>query len=235
MIMRIFKKMSEASSIVISSERKYYYFFDTETTGFLPSVKSVGARPGLKNFHDIKHIFENHTEWREFNEKMPRILSFAGILTDEIGEKIGEDYNFRIPEYMKTDHTIGRIKISNSHIHGITVEKCDERGIPIMNILDQFVDRMKTYHPILVGHNIEFDLAMIVVEIINEYAHYPSKYSDIDWIIEYFTTPGNIRCTMEEGRNICKLILPSTSTPRIKRTRTDDEISIPIKYKQPKL
>jgi len=191
-------------------------------------------------------------DWPEFNTKMPRILSFTGILTDELGNKIHEDNHFRLPVFKRYNGSIGRIVIMNSHIHGITERKCIESGIPIIDLLDIIINRIKTYSPIIVGHNVEYDLSMIVVELVNEFANISEKTEDKNHVIDHFSRKINTYCTMEMGKSVCCIPYSSAKTVKssIKKTgRLQDVMkdiidtdnrsemaAIPLlKYKAPKL
>jgi DNA polymerase III epsilon subunit-like protein len=151
-------------------------------------------------------------DWPEFNVKMPRILSFTGILTDESGNKIHEDNHFRLPVFTRHDGTIGRVVIMNSHIHGISERKCIESGIPIIDLLDIIINRIKTYSPIIVGHNVEYDLSMIVVELVNELANISEKTADKNHVIDHFSQKINTYCTMEMGKSVCCIPYSSGKT-----------------------
>ena len=91
------------------------------------------------------------------------IIQLAWVLYDCASNKT-EENNFilKVP-----------VKITNSNIHGITTKQSDN-GYYIGEIIDIFLDDVK-HCDILVGHNLEFDLNVLELEL-----HRLQLYSAID-------------------------------------------------------
>ena len=114
----------------------HYLFFDTETAG-LP-----------KNYHALTHWLSN---W-------PRLVQLSWITTDEDCNILSEnDYiiypdGFTIPE-------------DAVRLHCITTEIAKEKGKPIKEVIDKFMEDFNAAKTI-VGHNIDFDKKIIGAELI---------------------------------------------------------------------
>lgn len=120
----------------IKSEPIHYLFFDTETAG-LP-----------KDYNALTHWLKN---W-------PRLVQLSWITTDEDCNILSEnDYiiypdGFTIPE-------------DAVRLHGITTEFAKEKGKPIKEVIDKFMEDFNAATTI-VGHNIDFDKKIIGAELI---------------------------------------------------------------------
>jgi len=117
-----------------------YFAIDTETTG-LPTSRS---KPTPKNFGSYNSC---------------RMLSLAVVeFTDDHVEKSAAYWLVK-PEGFEVDGT---------HIHGITKEDVDERGILFKHVYEEFISLVfsedKKY--IIVGHNLEFDINVLTSEFI---------------------------------------------------------------------
>ena len=123
-------------------------FIDTETTG-IPKMKNY-------KFPDYKDLeaFEN-----------ARALQISWVVMKD--GQIVSDNNFVI----KPD---GFTAVTNSHVHGITYEKAMTEGHDIKDVLkilredmweySTFADGKKSL-PVVVAHNIDFDMAILRSEI----------------------------------------------------------------------
>ena len=142
--------------------------FDTETSG-LPQDRNASII--------------STTRW-------PYILQLSYILYDSSSNAIIEynDNIVKIPDEVNIDP-------NSIKIHKITRDICNLNGVPIVNILNNFNNvLLKT--DIIVGHNLQFDKNIIMVEFIRNR-------------INHNFNPENIAipsfCTMQNGINICNL------------------------------
>jgi DNA polymerase III epsilon subunit-like protein len=115
-----------------------FLVFDTETTG-LPQTKFISP----STLH----------QW-------PHIVQFSYIIYDSSLNNIVEskDYVIRVPESIL-------ISEESSKIHGITNKISLEKGVPITEVLSEFFHYLKGVDT-LIGHNIEFDVNMVRVELL---------------------------------------------------------------------
>ena len=149
----------------IESEPIHYLFFDTETAG-LP-----------KDYNALTHWLKN---W-------PRLVQLSWITTDEDCNVLSEnDYiiypdGFTIPE-------------DAVRLHGITTEIAKEKGKPIKEVIDKFMEDFNAATTI-VGHNIDFDKKIIGAELIR------LGLNDI-------MSSKEALCTMKGSVDYCKI--PST-------------------------
>ena len=113
--------------------------FDCETTG-LPYIKRLEDTPSVL-------------------ELWPHIIQLSYIIynidTNNI-EKISNNY-IKLPNNIK-------ISIDSIKIHSLTNEFIQENGIIIDNILLNFIEDLHNVD-LVIGHNIEFDINMIKVEL----------------------------------------------------------------------
>jgi DNA polymerase III epsilon subunit-like protein len=153
--------------------------FDTETTG-LPKSKYIN--PTTLN------------EW-------PHIVQFSSLVYDTNkndiinlqNDIVNFDENIIIPE-------------ESSKIHGITNEIASDSGIDIQTIFGKFFDNLSKVD-MLVGHNIEFDINIIKVELLRlihknngNNQHNVNKFKEqLNSICKY----KHIHCTMRENINFC--------------------------------
>ena len=138
--------------------------FDTETTG-LPTERNAPI-----------------TE----TEKYPHIVQMSFILYDDETNHIIniQDHIIKLPENVPLPE-------ESVKIHGITREKCNKKGIPISDALDQF-NLIIQQADVIVGHNITFDRHQIMVECIrNNKPNYFDKKKEF--------------CTMFRSINLCSI------------------------------
>ena len=141
---------------------KRYIVLDTETIG-LPKKEKYG---GLPIYSDIK----------KYDDARMIQICWA-VYCDNKLEKLC-DY------YVKPKG----FKINNTHIHGITEEKCYKKGYNINQVLTEFSKDLASIDYI-VGHNINFDYNIICSEL------YRSKFHKIIDMIQEKT----MICTMRES------------------------------------
>jgi len=143
--------------------------FDTETTG-LPPHKS----------REVSVM--DHVEW-------PHIVQFSYIIYNSSEENIDLiiDRVICIPDCVE-------ITTENCAIHGITKEMT-KKGCPIYPVLLEFM-RYMSECDIVVAHNIEFDLNMVVVELVR---------LGLLQEIEYIHGAGKYYCTMQQSIDLCNI------------------------------
>lgn len=155
--------------------------FDTETTGLPKSRQS---------------IVTNTLEW-------PHIVQFSYLIydmdthhVDKISDSIIKlDKDIDIPE-------------ESSKIHGITKQKSDEYGIELKDVINLFMEDLQECE-LLVAHNMEFDMNMIIVELIrmNKYAELMNDDESYNLNNDNYEKIINIAkyCTMVETEKMCDI------------------------------
>mgnify|MGYP003332971075 FL=1 len=122
--------------------------------------------------------------------KWPYILQLSYILYDS-SKNIILDYSDNL---VKIGNDVS-INPKSIEIHKITREMCNSNGISIIDILNNF-NKVLLQTDLIVGHNLQFDKNMLIVE------HIRNK-------INHNFNPRNIPipsfCTMENGTTICNL------------------------------
>lgn len=154
--------------------------FDTETTG-LPQTKILSP--------DTLH------EW-------PNIVQFSYIVFDLSLNEIVDSNNhiIRLPENVT-------IPDESSKIHGITNEISIQQGVPITEVLSEFMTHLDKCD-LIVGHNIQFDINMIKVEllrIIHKKLVKPREIKPYKYYLHYITNYNNIYCTLKETIQFCNM------------------------------
>jgi DNA polymerase-3 subunit epsilon len=113
-----------------------YFFFDTETTGLARNWKAPVS--------DVAN-------W-------PRIVQLAWVECDESGTIISEaEWIIRPDGYT--------IPVEASRIHGITMEKAVDVGVPMAQALAAFAAAV-ALHSVGVAHNLRFDESVLGAEFI---------------------------------------------------------------------
>jgi DNA polymerase III epsilon subunit-like protein len=162
-----------------------FLVFDTETSG-LPQSRFI--EPSLLN-------------------KWPHIVQFSFVIYDDKFNDIVEakDYIVKVPE---------NIIISEESvlIHKINNLVCQQKGVPIVSVLSDFFRHLINVDA-LIGHNIEFDINMIRVELlrlINDETmqkHVANHKCNLHFITNY----KNILCTMKDSIEFCNILLINKS------------------------
>jgi DNA polymerase III epsilon subunit-like protein len=116
----------------------FVLIFDTETTG-LPSTKIISP--------DTLHLY-------------PYIVQFSFVLFETTKKQVIDinDYIVKLKDGIT-------IPTEASDVHGITDKKSKESGLDLERIMERFFECLK-YTDVIVGHNIEFDINMIRVELL---------------------------------------------------------------------
>lgn len=154
--------------------------FDTETTG-LPQTKLLTP--------EVLHMW-------------PHIIQISFIMYD-----IDENNIINISDYII--HLPKDIVMSNEimNIHGITNEMCYSSDEKIQEVLVKFMWYFINAD-LVIGHNIDFDLKMLKVELMriikNDISGSVSKDYYIDFL-EYVKKATNYYCTMQESIDICAI------------------------------
>ncbi len=154
--------------------------FDTETTG-LPQSRII-SQDTLKCW--------------------PHIVQFSYIIYDLSANTIA-DVNDHIIKMQKNVS----IPEESTNIHGITNQISIKNGDDIEKVFPEFFRRLQ-YADILVGHNIEFDINMIKVELLRIIYEYPITYRQSKIYRNYLhkiTHFKNIYCTLKESIEICNI------------------------------
>lgn len=154
--------------------------FDTETTG-LPKTKFISP--------------STLDQW-------PYIVQFSFIIYDSSLNDIVEskDDIIKLPENVL-------IPEESTKIHNITNELSQKSGLQINEILNVFFDHLRNVDR-LVGHNIEFDLNMIKVEIsriINENQVTPEQLKLYKYNLHFLNNYKNISCTLKDSIKFCNI------------------------------
>jgi DNA polymerase III epsilon subunit-like protein len=158
--------------------------FDTETTG-LPQTKFISP----STLH----------QW-------PYIVQFSYIIYDTSLNDIiqTKDYIVKLQEGIL-------IPEESYKIHGISNEISQQNGIPINDILSEFFYFLRGVD-VLIGHNIEFDINMIKIEllrIINKNYLTQEQVKFYKYELHFLTNFKNIYCTLKESIVFCNIQLTS--------------------------
>jgi DNA polymerase III epsilon subunit-like protein len=160
--------------------------FDTETTG-LPETRYISP--------DTLHLW-------------PHIVQFSYIIYDLSINDIIESKNYII----KLSENI-LIPTESSNIHGITNEISQKSGITINEVINEFFYHLRNVDK-LIGHNIEFDINMLKIEllrIINKNLSSPEQIKLYKYDLHYLTNYKNICCTLKDSIEFCNIQLINKS------------------------
>ena len=166
--------------------------FDTETTG-LPKTKFISP--------------STLDQW-------PYIVQFSFIIYDSSLNDIVEskDDIIKLPENVL-------IPEESTKIHNITNELSQKSGLQINKILNVFFDHLRNVDR-LVGHNIEFDLNMIKVEIsriINENQVTSEQLKSYKYNLHFLNKYKNISCTLKDSIKFCNIqVINKSGKPYLK-------------------
>ena len=169
-----------------------FLVFDTETTG-LPQSKFISP----STLH-----------------RWPYIVQFSYVIYDSSLNNIVEskDYVIKVPESIL-------ISEESTKIHGITNEISGKIGIPINEALNEFFYYLRSVDRII-GHNIEFDLNMVKVEllrIINKDSLTSEQLKLYKYDLHYLTNYKNISCTLKDSIQFCNIqLLDKNGKPYLK-------------------
>jgi DNA polymerase III epsilon subunit-like protein len=157
-----------------------FLVFDTETTG-LPKTKFI--TPTTLNL------------W-------PHIVQFSYVIYDSSLNDIVEskDYIIKLSESIL-------IPEESTKYHGITNEISKNNGISINEVLNEFFYYLRGVDK-LIGHNIEFDINMIKIEIlriINDKLDSPDQIKLYKQDLHFLSNYKNISCTLKDSITFCNI------------------------------
>ena len=157
-----------------------FLVFDTETTG-LPKTKFISPTT-LKLW--------------------PHIVQFSYIIYDSSLNDITEsrDCVIKLPEDIL-------IPEDSSKIHGITNDISHQKGVNINNVLDDFFYHLKNVDK-LIGHNIEFDINMLKIELLRTINDKDILYEQNKLCkqnLHYLSNYKNITCTLKDSITYCNI------------------------------
>jgi DNA polymerase III epsilon subunit-like protein len=160
--------------------------FDTETTG-LPQSKFISP----STLH----------QW-------PHIVQFSYVIYDTSLNDIiqSKDYIIKHSESIL-------IPEESSKIHGITNEISQKNGVLINDVLTEFFYFLRGVD-ILIGHNVEFDINMIKVELLRiinkndllqEQRLSQEQIKFYKYELHFLTNFKNISCTLKDSIKFCNI------------------------------
>lgn len=157
----------------------------------------------VKRDHNLTLIFDVETnglltKGQKNIEECPYILQLSFLVYDDSNNEIIKTFN----SYVNIDNSV-EISKETIDINGITREICNNHGLPIENILNEFSYEYMRCNKI-VAHNIDFDKRMIKIEIIRN--SFKMINMDIDpCLIFNDNLDKKLYCTMMHGIELCKL------------------------------
>jgi DNA polymerase-3 subunit alpha len=154
--------------------------FDTETSG-LPKSKIIN--------HSTQHLW-------------PFIVQFSYVIFDDTSKNI-----IKIQDKIIKVKTYNVISEESIKFHGITNEISETKGVNLIDVLTEFLSDLNKID-LIVGHNIEFDISMIKVEllrIVNEYEKDETVKEKLKSELESIINSDKVYCTMQKSIDICKI------------------------------
>ena len=168
--------------------------FDTETTGLIPKIELT-------------------SNWEEVDiSTFPYILQLSFVTIDETTHHIQRVYDelIKLPEGFNIDPFV-------TSIHGITNEMIDKKGkdseCEIDIVMQTYIQSKK-----VIGHNVSFDITMLLVAIIRVLQKYKNLDDEYDvetadkmskWASYYENLYGSWRykhqCTMKPNIKLCNI------------------------------
>jgi hypothetical protein len=164
-----------------------FLVFDTETTG-LPSIKFIGPR---------------------YLDQWPHIVQFSYVIYDNISNTLEINDNI-----IKIQDNID-ISQESIAIHGITKKMTKKYGVKLDEVFQKFFQYVQVADYII-GHNIEFDINMVRVELLRKIYksgnvrvfHNIEETGEIQlWKIylNELQNRENIICTMKTNTDFCNI------------------------------
>jgi DNA polymerase-3 subunit alpha len=154
--------------------------FDTETSG-LPKSKIINQ--------STQHLW-------------PFIVQFSYVIFDDTSKNI-----IKIQDKIIKVKTYNVISEESIKFHGITNEISDTKGVNLIDVLTEFLSDLNKID-LIVGHNIEFDISMIKVEllrIVNEYEKDETVKENLKSQLELIINSDKVYCTMQKSIDMCKI------------------------------
>ncbi len=171
--------------------------YDLETSG-LPIFpkQEYGVKTVKENYG-----FHKHTENDKYDSS--RILSIGWVLIKNCSQESLTQSETVIKECLRKPHDFS--DTGPIHIHGITLEMVQEKGIPLEELItnEKFGEALLNCD-IIAGHNILFDIFVLMNELnrIGFNEHLAKLQSVLDES-KYF-------CTAALGKDICKIKFPDS-------------------------
>lgn len=201
--------------------------FDTETSDKSPVLPGKDWNERSKNEEKLMQFSDLQSKesmWGKMLSNWPSILQLSYIIYDT-------EYPENIKIFNKYIEISDSIIISESakEVHHIDREKIRiqqaEKKAPARDVVEEFMrDIMNPSVKYIVGHNVLFDIKMIIAEILR------MQTNNIVEHLQFLMSHKNIKCTMNLTTNICNLPLQIN----YKDKKTGEEKSF-IKLKSPKL
>ena len=163
-----------------------FLVFDVETTNLRPKQKTNGPRLTIDDY--------------------PHILQLSFVIYDLNESKITKSYD----AYINIDENVA-ISDKITELTGITKDICKKKGVHITTIIKEFYDAYMNCD-VLVGHNMDFDVEMIKIEIERNRAQILSAFPCVlTTFNETYEKIHNIEryCTMRKGIPICNILVES--------------------------
>jgi DNA polymerase III epsilon subunit-like protein len=180
---------ANAATAVNIIRKRRLLVFDVETTGLIPSLKQGKCL-----------------------EEMPFIIQLSFIVFNLLDYTIEKTYN----AYIRIQD-LDRITDKISQLTGITREKCETEGIPVVDALDAFYQEyMRADY--VIAHNISFDKQMILFEVERNYIELEKRGANLilNLFNPLFCKIKGIEnyCTMVSSINICNILIESKTVGR---------------------
>lgn len=144
-------------------------------------------------------VFDTETSGLPGMGKQTTIVQFSYVIYDsdrneiikEVDQIIRQPVGFIIPD-------------DSIRIHRITNEMCENSGVDLMNILNEFIKDTRDCYRI-VGHNVKFDVRMMVTSLKD--LQCVENYKNVERKINYIENNmiPKLYCTMIQGTDRCKL------------------------------
>jgi DNA polymerase-3 subunit epsilon len=173
--------------------------FDVETTGLIPKPNPAKANPPRLT-------------------ECPYIIQLSYVIFNIVSNRVEHAVNkyISIPDEIEISSRI-------TEITGITREILTEKGVPIVQVLEQFYESYLKCD-MVVAHNLDFDKSMVHIEIArNELAIHesPTAVCPMAYMSALFSSEFNtfnnidLYCTMIATVDLCKIMAEYTPPPVI--------------------
>lgn len=151
--------------------------------------------------------------------KWPYILQLSFILYDTVNLKATtiHDYIIKIPDDVE-------ISEESVKIHGITRSLCKRKGVSIKIALEEFQDYLEKAD-VVIGHNIDFDKKMIMVETLRN--KMTNKFIS-------YGVPKSEYCTMKNNTGLCNIIREDKNGEKYFKYPTLTELYVRLFDEMPK-
>jgi len=138
-------------------------------------------------------VFDTETSGLIKDKDFPYILQLSYVVYNTTVNSI-----VTIEDDYINIHDNVHITPDSEKVHGISKDICKEKGISIVDALDKF-NRFMIMSDKVVGHNIEFDIRMVLAEA------YRNNISIV-------FNEENVICTMRDSVDVCKIKMTCKKT-----------------------